>query len=281
MYRLFLLLNATALFADRIPVVAPPSATEVERTAASELVAHLAQTYPGEKFEVVNSAPKSGRAILLGTAKSFPELLRLVPSGGPVRPESFVVATADRNGAPVGIVLGADPRGVLYGVYGILEKLGWGLYLSYEAAPAPRRGPVDFAEWKLADAPLCADRIVFEWHNFLSSISTWEVADWRRWIQGAARMRYNSIMLHAYGNNPMFTFCYNGQHKPVGYLSDRSSWPPLSAARRRLTMPRPLTNAARPPRLAPRWASAIRKAFWRSTAGPFRTGRSAEANRAS
>ena len=117
------------------------------------------------------------------------------------------------------MIAGADSRGVLYGVYGLLEKLGWGFYLSYEAAPVPKRVPFDFSGWNAADAPLVRDRVLFDWHNFLSSASTWELADWQRWIRGAARMRYNTVMVHAYGNNPMFSFQHNGQAKPVGFLA--------------------------------------------------------------
>ncbi|MHC4728943.1 MAG: hypothetical protein ACYS17_17150, partial [Planctomycetota bacterium] len=32
-------------------------------------------------------------------------------------------------------------------------------------------------------------------------------------------MGYNGVMVHAYGNNPMVKFSFNGQEKPVGYLS--------------------------------------------------------------
>jgi hypothetical protein len=60
---------------------------------------------------------------------------------------------------------------------------------------------------------------VLDWHNFLTSISTWNLEDWQGWIRGLASMRYNSIMVHLYGNNPMFTFRHNGQTKPVGYLA--------------------------------------------------------------
>ncbi len=31
-------------------------------------------------------------------------------------------------------------------------------------------------------------------------------------------MRFNTVMVHAYGNNPMFSFSMNGQTKPTGYL---------------------------------------------------------------
>ena len=36
-------------------------------------------------------------------------------------------------------------------------------------------------------------------------------------------MRFNGIMVHAYGNNPVFQFRYNGELKPVGYLATTRS----------------------------------------------------------
>ncbi|MBM3859859.1 MAG: hypothetical protein FJ395_09445 [Verrucomicrobia bacterium] len=70
-----------------------------------------------------------------------------------------------------------------------------------------------------ADKPLVNDRLVFNWHNFLSGCSTWNLADWNRWTDDAQKLGYNAIMVHAYGNNPMVSFTFNGKTKPVGYLS--------------------------------------------------------------
>lgn len=67
--------------------------------------------------------------------------------------------------------------------------------------------------------PLFAERIVFNWHNFLSGCSTWNLEDWRRWTAQSKALGYNAIMVHAYGNNPMAGFSFKGQVKPVGYLS--------------------------------------------------------------
>jgi len=72
---------------------------------------------------------------------------------------------------------------------------------------------------EVADKPLIADRIVFNWHNFLSGCSTWNLSDWKRWTEDAQKLGYNAIMVHAYGNNPMVRFAFNGKIKPVGYLS--------------------------------------------------------------
>jgi hypothetical protein len=71
----------------------------------------------------------------------------------------------------------------------------------------------------MSDAPVVAERVVLNWHNFLSSASTWELEDWQRYIDQCVKMRFNTLMVHAYGNNPIFSFRFNGQEKPVGYLA--------------------------------------------------------------
>jgi hypothetical protein len=45
------------------------------------------------------------------------------------------------------------------------------------------------------------------------------LAEWENWIVQLSRMRFSTVMVHAYGNNPMFTFTHNGESKPVGYLA--------------------------------------------------------------
>ena len=155
----------------------------------------------------------------MGTIKSQPKLPRYVPEASLAKPESFVVSTAKEGDADIGVIAGADPRGVLYGVYGLLEKLGYGFYLSYNTEPPPRPGPLRFADWKLSDAPLFPDRAVFPWHNFLSGSSAWDLPDWQRWMTQIGRMRYNTVMVHCYGNSPIFTFNFRGRTKPVGYFT--------------------------------------------------------------
>lgn len=196
--RLVLLAVFTSLLAAAdVAIVLPPSAHPVERLAASELASYLARLHPAERFSI--------------TPSPYALTVRFVRQPG--SPESFSI-TRSAAGATIAA---ADPRGSLFAVYALLEKLGCGFYLSTETLPPPR--PFSFDGWTLQDAPVFADRIVFDWHNFLSSASTWEFEDWRRYIDSALRMRFNTLMVHAYGNNPMFTFRFNGVTKPVGYLA--------------------------------------------------------------
>lgn len=202
MVRLILLVLASAaLVAAQVTIVVPPAAHPVERLAASELASYLAKIYPSERLAVAERAPATGASVTF-TRAAGPE-------------ESFAITHA----AGKATIAAADPRGALFAVYALLEKLGCGFYLSYESLPPARGGPLTFDGWTLRDAPVFADRIVFDWHNFLSSASTWEFDHWQRYVDSALRMRFNTLMVHAYGNNPMFTFRFGGVTKPVGFLA--------------------------------------------------------------
>jgi hypothetical protein len=210
---------------SEIPIVVSPRAAPLTKFAASELSKYLHLLYPGSEFRVRESSPQAALYIHLGTPKDSPELSKYVTSNMLARPDSFMVTTATEGQTAVGVIVGADASATLFAVYALLEKLGFGFYLSYDAYPDPRLGPFRFDGWQLADAPLSAERIVFNWHNFLSGCSGWSLPDWQNWISQVAKMRYSSIMVHAYGNNPMYSFTYNGQRKPTGF------WPTSAKGR--------------------------------------------------
>ncbi len=201
---------------QQVPVVVAPHAAPTVRLAAAELSSYLQQLYPAVQFAVTDTAPGTGAVIRVGLATD-------ASLGGAspalAAPDSFKAFTRTEDGRTVGIVAGADPRGTLYGVYALLEKLGCGFYLSGDALPPPHAGAFSFEGWALEDAPLVRDRLVFDWHNFLSGCSTWNLPEWQTWIRQAQKQRFSAVMVHAYGNNPMVSFTFNGQTKPVGYLS--------------------------------------------------------------
>ena len=76
--------------------------------------------------------------------------------------------------------------------------------------PEPRSAPFVFEDWDVSDYPLVPTRLVFNWHNFLSGCSTWDLEQWRLWIAQSQKMGYNAVMVHAYGNNPMAGFRFRG-----------------------------------------------------------------------
>jgi len=204
---------------QEIPIILSPDATPLVKFAASELARYLSSLFPACRFSVAERPSQAGSYIRLGTLQDSPQLSRYISRSDLSSPDSFAVSTAQEGQAPVGIIAGADPRGTLFGVYAMLEKLGYGFYLSCDAQPKARPGLLTFDGWQWADAPLLEERIIFNWHNFLSGCSSWDLADWQKWIDQAAKMRFTSIMVHAYGNNPMVSFTYNGQTKPTGFLT--------------------------------------------------------------
>ena len=202
-----------------IPIILSADAAPLEKFAAAELANYLHQLFPSSGFSVTSGTPPRSSFIRLGTIDNSPRLSKYVVKSDLTRPDCFVVTTAQEGQAPVGIIAGADPRGTLFAVYALLERLGCGFYLSYDSQPQPRSGSFNFEGWQLADVPLIEDRILFNWHNFVSGCTGWNLPDWQKWIDQAAKMRFTSIMVHAYGNNPMFSFTHNGQTKPTGFLT--------------------------------------------------------------
>ena len=211
--------SARSKAATTVAIVVGRQATAPERMAAEELVDHLTRLYGGTVFEIASLGDTKGPAIFLGTPTSAPGLFAQLGDRSPDGSESYVVTADKINGDDCGLILGADPGGVVYGVYGLLRHLGVGFYLNGDTMPERKDVPFSFSEWDLSDRPLVPTRLVFNWHNFLSGCSTWNVEHWRQWIIQSQKMGYNGVMVHAYGNNPMAGFAFRGVQKPVGYLS--------------------------------------------------------------
>ncbi|HUT10372.1 MAG TPA: hypothetical protein VMY42_07745 [Thermoguttaceae bacterium] len=202
-----------------VPIVVSPQAGALDRRAGEELAGLLEAIYPSTPFVLAGQMPEEGNAILVGSPAGNPLLQKYLGDGKLAGRGSFVVTTAEDNGRRIGVIAGFDARATLHAVYALAERLGHGFYMSYDARPDDDEKPFDFQQWNLADAPIFGERIVFNWHNFLSSCSTWDLPEWKQWIRQAARMRYSGVMVHAYGNNPMVCFTMNGRTKPVGYLT--------------------------------------------------------------
>jgi hypothetical protein len=216
---LSLSMGMLAVAQTKVVVTLPQDAGTVEKVAAHELVTHLRTLYPLTDFEA--GSPQPGVPVIyLGTAQQLPESYAAELRNELGKPDSFAIKVIDSRTA---VIAGASPRATLYAVDALLEKLGFGFYLSYNTAPAPIQAAFSFAGWDLEDAPIAGERLIFNWHNFLSGCSSWNLKDWQQWITQAERLRFNTIMVHAYGNNPMFSFSLRGQTKPTGSLSNTRS----------------------------------------------------------
>lgn len=215
---LMVLCSATA-FASSVDIVVPKSASQVEHLAASELKSFLSKIYPADVFVIRNNKPteESKWVISIGTQQSSPRIASLLKSSP--KPEGYVWATHKLGGRENALLLGGDSAGVLYGVYGLLEKLGYGFYLTYDTTPDLSDKAFSFDGWNIENHPLKSIRMVFNWHNFLSGCTGWDLPQWEEWIRQSQKMGFNYAMVHAYGNNPMFTYSFNGIAKQVGYVA--------------------------------------------------------------
>ena len=168
--------TASSQTGQEIPITLSGNAAPLVKLAALELAKYLHLLWPASPFRVTEKSPPGGACIRLGTIEDSPQLSRYVSKSELPCADSFVVTTADEGQAPAGIIVGADPRGALFGVYALLEQLGCGFYLSYDAQPEVKPGSLNFDGWQLANAPLVGERIVFNWHNFVSGCSGWDLS---------------------------------------------------------------------------------------------------------
>jgi len=191
------------------------SNTSVGAHSAAEMVKYLDQLYKNADFSLIDDGGNADIQFLLSSqiVENGIEISDL-----PEKQESFKIV----NDKGKLIIIAPDERGLLNGTYALLEKLGCGFYISGDVLSKPKRW-AGFKGWEMEDEPVTGDRFVFNWHNFLSGCTGWNLPDWQLWINQANKMLYNGIMVHAYGNNPMFSFEYLGEKKATGYLNNSSS----------------------------------------------------------
>jgi hypothetical protein len=217
----FLLLVSVLLAQDcqaqTVSIVISGRPSDPERIAGNELKQTLSKLYPNWRFTITTDDSGASFCILVGTPTSLPQMRNYVLDSELKSDENFVVKNTTKNGRRIGVIAGKAGRGVLYGVYQLLEKLGCGFYLSVDTL-GKSRNQFSFDGWDLRNQALVEDRVVFNWHNFLSGCTGWDKRHWLSWITQSQKMGYNTVMVHGYGNNPMFTFSFKGIEKPVGYV---------------------------------------------------------------
>lgn len=191
------------------------SNTKVGDFASEELSKYLNKLYTNTDFLTAQKDANADFQLLL-TAQVSDLGLEIMEL--PQQPESYKVVTHENRL----LIIAPDERGLLNATYALLESQGYGFYISGDIIPESKKW-TGFDSWELQDEPTAGDRILFNWHNFLSGCTGWNLPDWQVWIDQANKMRYNSIMVHAYGNNPMFSFEYLGEKKTTGFMNNSSS----------------------------------------------------------
>jgi hypothetical protein len=156
--------------------IADLSETKIGNHASAELEKFLNRMYHDVVFE--KSADKEANIQLLLSEQAEELGFQQLPR----QKESFKVTRKDGKL----YIISPDQRGLLNASYALLEKLGCGFYISKDVIPDSKKWN-DMEDWEMQDEPVTGDRVLFNWHNFLSGCTGWNLEDWQKWIDQASQ----------------------------------------------------------------------------------------------
>lgn len=219
--------TGSAIFVGKL---APP----MEVYAARELQRYLYQV-SGALAEIRAGADSvDGPGFILGTTASNPQIAKLaadqqitVSTTNP-GPQGYVLKKLRANGHEVLVVVGSDPVGILYGVYGLLQDhYGIAFYLGGDVLPdekVPAGWLPDVNERK---KPAVSVRGLLPWTNFPQSATSYSWEDWKFILDQMAKMRLNFLHIHNYngeaGHNEMFHNVAHGGITPRVWMATARS----------------------------------------------------------
>ncbi len=212
---LVLALFGMAITAWAAPAIyAGPTSSELERVAATELqrllYAATGNLYPIETLEAV---PVGAQGIVLGTPETLPRTAAAWPFGLEEPGADGYVLYSDRADNGLVIVAGKTAGAVQNGAYGLLEKFGFGFYTSQETLPdrfadIPALKLPQFGE---SVTPAFAVRGALPAYDYLMGCSTWDLEDYKTYIDGLARMRMNMVAFYARDDQPFAAYEFEGE----------------------------------------------------------------------
>ena len=183
--------TASELDLSKAVVVAPATLSARERKAVQVLVEEVEKRTEFRWTVVGHLTPEQPLAVVVGSTPALRQLGsdlpgKLSPVSGPsAAPEGYRLRTATRAGGTVVVVEGADERGVLYGVGGLLRKLR----MAKNHAMLPT--PLDVAtapKYRLRGHELC-------YRPKTNAYDAWNVPMWDQYIRDLAVFGNNAIEL--------------------------------------------------------------------------------------
>ena len=109
-----------------ITIITSEDPGTVETFAAKELSTYLSEIYPHYNFPV-SSQSNGDKTIHLQITDQIPRI--------PENPEGYLIKSEGDDA----FIYSRGETGLIYGVYGMLENLGCGFYLSDEMLPEPKK----------------------------------------------------------------------------------------------------------------------------------------------
>ena len=183
--------TANPLDLSKTAIVAPRSLSARERKAVQVLVEEVEKRTQIRWAVVEDLAPQQSAAVVVGSRQALSEshsgpLKGLVADTGPaLEPEGYRLRTIPRSNAPLILVEGADERGVLFGVGGLLRTL------RMSKGRVVLSGPLDIAtapEYRLRGHQL-------GYRPKTNAYDAWNVPAWDQYFGDLAVFGTNAIEL--------------------------------------------------------------------------------------
>jgi hypothetical protein len=192
-----------------------PRAGALERQAALELQRYLyAVLRDLPRVEVVENVPLGASGFVVGTAENLPGTGLAYPFGlAAPSGDGYVLRSISEGRRSLVVVSAPTPKGVLNGVYGLLEEMGYGFYLGGDTLPSsvPSMGELSGRGLSVSKTPAFAVRGSLPWFNFLNSPTTWELADYQWFFDQLTHMRCNFVGFHVYDHEPFAAYEFEGR----------------------------------------------------------------------
>jgi hypothetical protein len=197
-----------------VRVVMGERASSQEQFAARELQRCLSRL-GGQVPPLAVTAVDNETSFVLGTPTTSAHIAQLADklslSPEAVGDQGYQLKRLTVGTRQLVIVAAREPVGVLYGVYGLLEQLGFGFYLGGDTFP-PRGTPLVIqADLDQVCRPVFGIRGSLPWYNFLDSPTTWDLEDYKFFFQQMAKQRFNFVGFHTYDSEPFVPYEWNGQ----------------------------------------------------------------------
>ncbi len=213
--------SGTAESPWRIMVAIEPSTTE--QLALVDFQRYIGQV-TGVVPEVLSPEAweKTGEpAVVIGTLEGQPAFTDLDLDANSLGEQGYYIGPLPGACEGTIAVVGATPRGVVYGLYGLLREMGFGFYLGSEYAPEEL--PKSVLAEPIVRSPIWRVRGVLPWYNFFNSPTTWDPVDHRAFVDQLVRSGASFLGFHTYDHEPFAAYEEDLEMKWGGRLLNTAS----------------------------------------------------------
>jgi len=186
-------------------IVVAADAPRAERFAATELQAHVA-ALSGARLPIGHDLTGAPQALVLvgrGAAGLAGKAVVEASQFGELRDDGYTTTVLSRNNPPCLVLAGLKPRGTLFAVYNLLEKVfGCGFFIDGDRLPRQRTLVVDRPS--LVGNPafeLRPCRVLTRYYGPKRFHATlWNLEDWKQFLRWMAKKRLNCLALEFSGD---------------------------------------------------------------------------------